>query len=175
MGTTSCRYRIKVINKIAKEGLALFSDKYFIDPGEENPHGIVVRSSTVDTEIYPDLLAVARAGAGVNNITVDKATDRGICVFNTPGANANAVSELVFTMLGIWVRNIHRGMQFCSGMAGINDEEIRKSVEREKSAFKGIELAGKTLGVVGLGKIGVTVANSGLHRRMNVIGFDPIR
>jgi D-3-phosphoglycerate dehydrogenase / 2-oxoglutarate reductase len=173
MDTTSYLYRIKVINKIAREGLILFGDKYQIDPDEEIPHGIIVRSSPVDTEMYPGLLAVARAGAGVNNITVDKATDRGICVFNTPGANANAVSELVFTMLGIWVRNIHRGMEFCTGMTGINDEEIHKSIEKEKSAFKGVELAGKTLGIIGLGKIGVVVANSGLHRRMNVIGFDP--
>ncbi len=166
-------YRIKVINKIAREGLLLFGDKYRIDPDEKRPHGIIVRSSTVDTELYPDLLAVARAGAGVNNITVDRATDRGVCVFNTPGANANAVSELVFTMLGIWARNIHRGIEFCSGMAGRDGEEIRISIEKEKSAFKGVELAGKILGVIGLGKIGVTVANSGLHRRMNVIGFDP--
>jgi len=161
------------MDKIAKEGLILLGDKYRIDHSEKTPHGIIVRSSTVDTEMYPGLLSVARAGAGVNNITVDKATDSGICVFNTPGANANAVSELVFTMLGIWVRNIHKGMEFCSAMSDINDEEIQKLIEKEKSTFKGIELAGKTLGVIGLGKIGVTVANSGLHRRMNVIGFDP--
>lgn len=173
MDTTSYLYRIKVINKIAREGLILFGDKYQIDPDEKIPHGIIVRSSNVDTEMYPGLLAVARAGAGVNNITVDKATDRGICVFNTPGANANAVSELVFTMLGIWVRNIHRGMEFCAEMTGKNDEYINKSIEKEKSAFKGVELAGKTLGIIGLGKIGVTAANSGLHRHMKVIGFDP--
>ena len=172
MDTTSYLYRIKVINRIAKEGLILFGDKYLIDPDEKIPHAIVVRSSTVDTDMYPGLLAVARAGAGVNNITVDKATERGICVFNTPGANANAVSELVFTMLGVWVRNIHRGMEFCAGMAGISDEEINRAIEKEKSAFKGFELAGKTLGIIGLGKIGVTVANSGLHRYMKVIGFD---
>jgi D-3-phosphoglycerate dehydrogenase len=173
METTSYLYRIKVINRIAREGLILFGDKYHIDPDEKIPHGIMVRSSTVDTELYPGLLAVARAGAGVNNITVDMATERGICVFNTPGANANAVSELVFTMLGIWVRNIHRGMEFCAGLTGIDDEEFNKSIEREKSTFKGIELAGKTLGIIGLGKIGVTVANGGLHRDMKVIGFDP--
>jgi len=173
METTSYLYRIKVINRIAREGLILFGDKYLIDPDEKIPHGIIVRSSSVDTDRYTGLIAVARAGAGVNNITVDNATESGICVFNTPGANANAVSELVFTMLGIWVRNIHRGMEFCAGMAGINDEEIHKSIENEKAAFKGIELAGKTLGIIGLGKIGVTVANGGLHRHMNVIGFDP--
>lgn len=173
MDTTSYLYRIKVINKIAREGLVLFGDKYRIDTDEKIPHGIIVRSSDVDTDMYPGLIAVARAGAGVNNITVDKGTEKGVCVFNTPGANANAVSELVFTMLGVWVRNIHKGMEFCSGMTGIDDSEIQISIEKEKSAFKGIELAGKTLGIIGLGKIGVTVANSGLHRHMNVIGFDP--
>ncbi len=167
------KYKIKTINKIAAEGLSLFSEEYLISPDEISPHGILVRSSKVDTDSYPGLFAVARAGAGVNNITVDKATEKGICVFNTPGANANAVSELVFTMLGIWVRNIHRGMQFCSGLAEKSDEEIITSVEKEKSAFKGVELAGKTLGIIGLGKIGVTAANSGLHRKMKVMGFDP--
>ncbi|MGD9158427.1 MAG: 3-phosphoglycerate dehydrogenase family protein [Desulfobacteraceae bacterium] len=173
METKPYPYRIKTINRIAGEGLTLFGDKYQIDPDEKLPHGIIVRSSAVDTDMYPGLMAVARAGAGVNNITVEKATDSGICAFNTPGANANAVSELVFTMLGIWVRNIHKGMEFCAGIKGINDEDIHTSIEKEKSAFKGIELAGKTLGIIGLGKIGVTVANSGLHRDMNVIGFDP--
>ena len=88
-------FRIKTLNKIAQEGLELFGDNYRVDPDEENPHGIIVRSAQVDTDAYPELLAVARAGAGVNNITVDKATSQGICVFNTPGANANAVAELV--------------------------------------------------------------------------------
>ena len=166
-------YRIKTINKIAKEGVSLFGGNYSVGPDEPNPHGIIVRSSQVNTDIFPDLLAVARAGAGINNITVDRSTERGICVFNTPGANANAVSELVFTMLGIWARNIHRGMKFCTEMTGKSDDEIHESVEKEKSAFKGIELAGKTLGIIGLGKIGVTVANSGLQRHMQVIGFDP--
>lgn len=165
-------YRIKTINKIANEGLSLFGDGYKIDPKEKNPHGIIIRSSPVDTTLYPDLIAVARAGAGVDNITVEKATEHGICVFNTPGANANAVVELVFTMLGIWMRNIHRGINFCQQQVGKDDEEIKKSVEKEKSAFRGAELAGKTLGIIGLGKIGVLVANSGIQRHMKVIGFD---
>ncbi|MFC1839577.1 3-phosphoglycerate dehydrogenase family protein [Thermodesulfobacteriota bacterium] len=166
-------YRIKNINKIAKEGLSLFGDGYQIDPEEKNPHGIILRSSPVDTTHYPDLIAVARAGAGVNNITVEKATEHGVCVFNTPGANANAVAELVFTMLGIWMRNIHHGISFCQQQIGKGDEEIRMSVEKEKSAFRGVELAGKTLGIIGLGKIGVLVANGGIHRHMRVMGFDP--
>lgn len=173
MSKNKHHFRIKTINRIAPEGLSLFGDGYSINSDENNPHGIIVRSSIVDTDDYPDLMAVARAGAGVNNITVDRATEHGICVFNTPGANANAVSELVFTMLGIWVRNIHKGMKFCAEMTGKNDEEISRLVEGEKSTFKGVELAGKTLGIIGLGKIGVTVANSGLHRYMKVIGFDP--
>jgi len=167
------RFRIKTMNRIAPEGLALFGDNYLVDPDEANPHGIIVRSASVDTGDYPALLGVARAGAGVNNITVDKATSQGICVFNTPGANANAVAELVFTMLGIWVRNIHRGLEFFRSQAGLSDEEITRAVEREKSAFRGLELAGKTLGVVGLGKIGIRVANGGILRQMRVLGFDP--
>lgn len=166
-------FRIKTLNKIATEGLSLFDDKYLIDSDEKNPHGIIVRSATVDTSDYPALLAVARAGAGVNNITVEKATSQGICVFNTPGANANAVAELVFTMLGLWVRNIYQGIEFCRSQVGRNDEEISRAVEKEKAAFRGFELAGKTLGVLGLGKIGVLVANGGIQRQMNVIGFDP--
>jgi len=166
-------YRIKTINKIAPEGLSLFGDGYQIDPEEKNPHGIILRSSPVDTTHYPGLIAVARAGAGVNNITVEKATEQGICVFNTPGANANAVAELVFTMLGIWVRNIHHGINFCQQQVGKDDEEIKKSVEKEKAAFRGVELAGKTLGIIGLGKIGVLVANGGIQRQMKVMGFDP--
>jgi D-3-phosphoglycerate dehydrogenase len=110
---------------------------------------------------------------GVDNITVEKATEHGVCVFNTPGANANAVAELVFTMLGIWMRNIHRGINFCQRQVGKDDDEIKKSVEKEKSVFKGAELAGKTLGIIGLGKIGVLVANGGVQRQMKVIGFDP--
>ncbi|MBU4033872.1 MAG: 3-phosphoglycerate dehydrogenase, partial [Proteobacteria bacterium] len=94
-------YRIKVLNKIAPEGLALFDDRFQVSSEEPDPHGILVRSAKVDTATYPSLLAVARAGAGVNNITVAQATEQGVCIFNTPGANANAVAELVFVMLGI--------------------------------------------------------------------------
>lgn len=166
------RFRIKTVNKIASEGLSLFGAKYLIDPDIKDPDGIIVRSATIETDKFDDLLAVARAGAGVNNITVNKATDRGICVFNTPGANANAVVELVFTMLGIWVRNIHKGIDFCNRQSGKSDEEIYRVVENEKSAFRGVELTGKTLGIIGLGKIGVIAANGGLHRHMKVLGFD---
>lgn len=167
------KFRIKTLNKIAPEGLNLLDDRFVVGPDESDPQGIIVRSAKVDTADYPSLVAVARAGAGVNNITVDKATEQGICVFNTPGANANAVAELVFIMLGINARNIHQGVDFCKGLAGLADEEISRQVEQQKSTFKGFELAGKTLGVLGLGRIGVRVANGGALRNMRVIGFDP--
>jgi len=167
------KYRIKVLNKIAPEGLEMLGDKYSVSTDEQDPEGILVRSSQVDTDKYPSLLAVARAGAGVNNITVDKATEKGICVFNTPGANANAVAELVFIMLGIRARNINQAINFCRDLAGSSDKEITEQVEARKSAFRGFELAGKTLGVLGLGKIGVHIANGGIRRQMQVIGFDP--
>lgn len=166
-------YRIKFLNNIAKEGIELLGADYSVNADEQNPDGILVRSSTVNTDDYPSLLAVARAGSGVNNITVEKATEKGICVFNTPGANANAVAELVFIMLGISARNIHLAINFCRGLAGLSDKEVTGQIESQKAAFRGFELAGKTLGVLGLGKIGIRVANSGIRRQMQVIGFDP--
>ena len=166
-------YRIKTINRIAPEGLALFGPNFQVGPDVAQAQGIVVRSSKVDTDDYPELLAVARAGAGVNNITVDKATEHGICVFNTPGANANAVAELLFAMLGIMMRHIHEGIEFCKDLAGLDDAAINEAVEARKAAFRGVELAGKTLGVIGVGKIGVMVANGGVQRQMNVVAFDP--
>ena len=168
------QYRIKVINAIAAEGLNQFTDRYRVDEHENNPHGIVVRSSPVDLKAYPELLAIGRAGAGVNNIPVDQASEKGICVFNTPGANANAVVELVFTMLGIWLRNVHKSIRFCEGLTDLADDGvINEKVEAEKKNFKGIEMAGKTMAVIGLGKIGVRVANAAVEHNMRVIGFDP--
>ena len=166
-------YRIRIINSIAPEGLELFGPNYQVSPDEANPQGIVVRSSQVDTDDYPELLAVARAGAGVNNITVEKATKQGICVFNTPGANANAVAELLFAMLGVVMRHIHQGVEFCKELSGLDDAAISQAVESRKAAFRGVELAGKTLGVVGVGKIGAMVANGGIQRQMKVLAFDP--
>jgi len=166
-------YRIKTLNNIAEEGLALLGANFQTGSDEQDPEGILVRSAPVDTDKYSSLLAVARAGAGVNNITVDKATERGICVFNTPGANANAVAELVFIMLGISARNIHHAIDFCRDLTGLSDAEVTQRVEAQKKAFRGFELAGKTLGVLGLGNIGVRVANGGIQRQMRVKGFDP--
>lgn len=166
-------FRIKKMNAIADEGLELFGERYQLAENEDNPQGLVVRSSPVDLSGYPELLAIARAGAGVNNIPLDEASDKGICVFNTPGANANAVVELFFTMLGIWLRNVHHGVSFCQGLTGSDSAQLNAEVEARKKMFKGEEMSGKTLGVIGLGQIGVRVANMGVHHSMRVLGFDP--
>nr|WP_320009939.1 3-phosphoglycerate dehydrogenase family protein [uncultured Desulfobulbus sp.] len=169
------QFTIKTINAIAQEGLELFTDRFHVDPEEGNPDGIVVRSTKIDLSSgYSNLLAIARAGAGVNNIPIDEATEKGICVFNTPGANANAVVELVYTSLGIWLRNVEKSIEFCQGLTGMRDDDaINKEVEARKKIFKGEEMAGKTMAVFGLGKIGVGVANAALHHGLQVVGFDP--
>jgi D-3-phosphoglycerate dehydrogenase / 2-oxoglutarate reductase len=166
-------FRIKTMNTIAREGLSLLGDNFHISADEQAPQGILVRSAKVDVDDYPTLLAVARAGAGVNTITVDRATEKGICVFNTPGANANAVVDLVFPMIGVWMRHIYQGIEFCRSLADIDPDKVDGEVERRKAAFRGVEIAGKNLGVVGLGQIGVRLANGGIHRHMKVKGFDP--
>ena len=166
-------FTIKKINAISKEGLKLFNKDFKVSPDEADPQGILVRSSPVNVDDYSSLLAVARAGAGVNNINVERATEKGICVFNTPGANANAVVDLVFPMIGVWKRNIYAGIQFCRSLAEMEADKVGAEVEKKKSAFRGDEIAGKTLGVVGLGQIGVRLANGGAHRFMKVRGFDP--
>lgn len=166
-------YHIKTLNKISSKGLQIFGSEYAISDAMERPQGILVRSAKVDTDEYPGVLAVARAGAGVNNVSVDKASASGVCVFNTPGANANAVSELVFTSLGMVARNIHKGLEWTSTLKDLSDEEIEKQVEKNKAMFSGFELAGKTMGVVGLGKIGVLVANGAIGRGMKVLAYEP--
>lgn len=166
-------YKIKKINKIADEGLRLFTDKFTVSAEETDPDGIILRSSPLNVDDYDSLLAVARAGAGTNNINVDRATECGICVLNTPGANANAVVDLVFPMLGVWKRNIYRGIEFCKELAAMDPEKVNSEVEARKAAFKGEEIFGKTLAVIGLGQIGVRLANGGIHRNMKVSGFDP--
>jgi D-3-phosphoglycerate dehydrogenase len=166
-------YRLLKKNVIAREGLDLLGKQFSISEDEPDPQGILVRSARVNTDSYESLLAVARAGAGVNNISVKKATKRGICVFNTPGANANAVVDLVFPMIGVWQRNIYRGIKFCESLEELEGDQVDGEVERQKSAFRGVEIAGKTLAVVGLGQIGVRLANGGIHRFMKVKGFDP--
>ncbi|MDQ2999633.1 MAG: phosphoglycerate dehydrogenase [Fibrobacterota bacterium] len=167
-------FKIKTLNNISPQGLKLFGDNYNVAGDTASPDAVLVRSAIVDTDEIPSMLAIARAGAGVNNISIDKATEKGVCVFNTPGANANAVAELVFIMLGISARKIHKSLEFSQALASETDDKaISEKVEKGKANFSGFELHGKTLGVIGLGKIGVLVSNAGLQHGMNVIGYDP--
>ncbi|KHF39397.1 phosphoglycerate dehydrogenase [Halalkalibacter okhensis] len=164
---------IKTLNNIAESGLNVFRDDYKIDNESENPDAILVRSFNMHSlDFGHDLKAIARAGAGVNNIPVDKCTEQGIVVFNTPGANANAVKELVLTTLMASSRNLFAGVQWAKSLEGEGDQ-VPKLVESGKKQFVGKEIKGKTLGVIGLGAIGALVANDALDLDMDVIGFDP--
>lgn len=167
-------YKIQTLNKISHDGLALFPrEEYEIASEILNPHAILVRSAVMhDMEIPPSVAAIARAGAGVNNIPIPKLTDRGIVVFNTPGANANAVKELVLAALLFSSRPVHKAFLWAKNLEGKGDE-IPDLAEKGKSQFVGPELKGKTLGVVGLGAIGVMVANDAHALGMNVVGYDP--
>src|SRR4051812_41559424 len=154
-------FKIKTLNNISQQGLKHFGDNYAVAGDASSPDAVLVRSAIVDTDEIPSMLAIARAGAGVNNISIDKATEKGVCVFNTPGANANAVAELVFIMLGIHARKIHKSLEFSQGLAAeADDKAISEKVEKGESSFSGFELQGKTLGIIGLGKIGVLAANA---------------
>ncbi|MEE4137629.1 MAG: phosphoglycerate dehydrogenase [Desulforhopalus sp.] len=166
-------YKIKRINNIAKAGLRQFNEQFMVSAEEEQPDGIVLRSSPLNVDDYPSLLVVARAGAGTNNINVDRATEKGICVLNTPGANANAVVDLIFPMIGVWRRKIYLGIEFCKSLSTLPADQVNREVEARKAAFRGEELAGKTLAVIGLGQIGVRLANGGVFRHMEVKGYDP--
>jgi len=166
-------YKIKRINNIAKAGLRQFNEQFMVSAEEEQPDGIVLRSSPLNVDDYPSLLVVARAGAGTNNINVDRATEKGICVLNTPGANANAVVDLIFPMIGVWRRKIYLGIEFCKSLSTLPADQVNREVEARKAAFRGEELAGKTLAVIGLGQIGVRLANGGVFRYMEVKGYDP--
>ena len=166
-------YDILTLNKIANCGLdQLNKEKYNItDDATTNADGIILRSFAMhDMELPEKLLAVARAGAGTNNIPIDKCSDKGIVVFNTPGANANAVKELVIAGLFMASRKITDGIAWANTLTG---DDVAKQVEKGKSNFAGQEIQGKTLGVIGLGAIGVLVANAARHLGMNVIGYDP--
>ena len=166
-------YKIKKVNNIAKAGLRQFNEQFVVSAEEEQPDGIVLRSSPLNVDDYPSLLAVARAGAGTNNINVDRATEKGICVLNTPGANANAVVDLIFPMIGVWRRKIYLGIEFCKSLSTLPADQVNREVEARKAVFRGEELAGKTLAVIGLGQIGVRLANGGVFRHMEVKGYDP--
>jgi len=166
-------FRIQTLNKISPLGLDLFPrDKYEVASDIPNPDAILVRSADMNgSEIPSSVLAIARAGAGYNNIPVQKCSDSGVVVFNTPGANANAVKELTLAALLISSRNIIGGVNWTLSEA--DKPDIAELVEKEKSKFTGPEIKGKTLGVVGLGAIGVMVANDAIALGMDVIGYDP--
>lgn len=167
-------YKILTLNNISVAGLErLPRDSYEVASEITHPDAILLRSYKMhDMDIPPSLKAVGRAGAGVNNIPVDKLSTTGVPVFNAPGANANAVKELVVAGMLLACRNICQSWQFARNLEG-SDEEIGKQVESGKKNYIGFELPGRTLGVIGLGAIGVKVCNAALRMGMNVIGFDP--
>ena len=166
-------YNIKTYNKIAKIGLDNFDDKYTVGEDISSPVGAIVRSAALHEEQFDDtLLAIARAGAGTNNIPVERCSDEGIVVFNTPGANANAVKELVLAGLLLSSRRVLPAIEWAKTLKG-NGDQVGKMVEKGKSAFAGPEIRGKKLGVIGLGAIGVLVANAANQLGMKVYGYDP--
>lgn len=169
-------YQIKTLNKIAAVGTDNFDKNLFAcSDNAENPDGILVRSASLheyDFDANSALLAIARAGAGVNNIPLPKCTEKGICVFNTPGANANAVKELVLCGLLLGSRKVVDGINWASDLKGKGDD-VAPMVEKGKSAFVGPEIQGKKLGVIGLGAIGAMVASAATHLGMEVYGYDP--
>ena len=163
---------ILTLNKIAACGTDRFGAAYTVGGEVENPDGIMVRSAAMHDMAFPDSLkAIARAGAGVNNIPVDKCSEAGIVVFNTPGANANAVKELVIAGMIISSRKVVSGIEWAKTLKG--QAEVGKLVEKGKSAFAGPEIKGKKLGVIGLGAIGCLVANAAKSLGMDVYGYDP--
>ena len=167
-------YNIKTLNKISHIGLDKFDrTKYVCGDEIENPDAIMVRSASMhDMELPESLMAIARAGAGVNNIPVDSCAQQGIVVFNTPGANANAVKELVICGLLLSSRKVTKAMEWCKTIKDEGDN-VGKVVEKGKSAFAGPEIKGKTLAVIGLGAIGRLVAEAAVDLGMKVIGYDP--
>ena len=167
-------YNIKTVNKISPKGLSLLAaDKYNCGEDIADPDAILVRSAALhDMEFEPSLKAIARAGAGVNNIPIDRCSANGIVVFNTPGANANAVKELVILAMLLGSRRVYAAMSWVQSLKGSGDE-LSKLVEKGKGQFAGPEVKGKTLGVIGLGAIGAQVANLARHFGMTVYGYDP--
>ena len=165
-------YNYTCLNPIAGVGLNLFSDDYSKVEDIKDADAALVRSAAMhDMELGDNVLAVARAGAGVNNIPLDKCAEKGIVVFNTPGANANGVKELVLAGMLLASRDITGGINWVASQAG--SETIAADAEKEKKKFAGCEIKGKTLGVIGLGAIGVLVANAAIELGMNVYGYDP--
>ncbi|HUX11794.1 MAG TPA: 3-phosphoglycerate dehydrogenase, partial [Spirochaetia bacterium] len=167
-------FKVQTLNNISSKGLSRFPhESYSLAEDIADPQAIILRSYNLHDRPIPDsVLAIARAGAGVNNIPVTDCTKRGIIVFNTPGANANSVKELVIAALLLSARGIHPGLSW-TGTLGGKGNEVAKLVEKEKARFAGTEILGKKLGVVGLGAIGAMVANAAIGMGMEVIGFDP--
>lgn len=166
-------FNVKTLNKISPIGLAaLDSNRYAVSDDPSNPDAILVRSAKMhDYEMNPELLCIARAGAGTNNIPVDRCIEEGIVVFNTPGANAESVKELAICAMLMSSRDIIGGAEWVKEIAG--EEDVPAKVEKGKSQFAGPELMGKTLGVIGLGAIGYKLANTALALGMRVLGYDP--
>ncbi len=163
-------YKIATLNKISPRGLSTFTNDYQIIDDPDQADGIILRSADIhEMSFSKDLLAIARAGAGVNNIPLDRCAEQGIAVFNTPGANANAVKELVIAGMLMASRNIPDAIRWTDTLK----EDVKKTVEKGKSQFAGNEISGKTLGVIGLGAIGVLVANTARKLGMKVMGYDP--
>lgn len=166
-------YRIDLLNKISEKGLSLFTDKYEYRADIPDADGILVRSKEMkDMTLPSSVKAIARAGAGVNNIPIDKCSEKGIVVFNTPGANANGVKELVLLGMIMAARHVADGVAWTKGLVGEGDK-VPDLIEKGKAKFVGTEIQGKTLGVVGLGAIGTMVANAAESLGMEVLGYDP--
>jgi len=165
-------FNLNCLNPISNVGLDKLTDNYVLTDNVNDAEGILVRSASMhEMEIPEKLLAVARAGAGVNNIPLDKCAEKGVVVFNTPGANANGVKELVIAGMLLAARDVVGGIEWVKSAK--DDANIAKTAEKEKKNFAGTELMGKKLGVIGLGAIGVKVANTALHFGMDVLGYDP--
>lgn len=165
-------FKFYCLNPISQVGLVNFTENYTKTETVEEAQGVLVRSASMhEMELPEKLLAIARAGAGVNNIPLDKCAEKGIVVFNTPGANANGVKELVIAGMLLAARDVGGGIEWVKNNAG--DAEIAKTAEKEKKNFAGTELMGKKLGIIGLGAIGVKVANAVRHLGMEVYGYDP--
>ncbi len=166
-------HRIKTYNAISPIGLAMFPKDYEVGPEVSSPEAIVLRSANLHDELIDEsVVAVARAGAGTNNVPVEALSARGVMVFNTPGANANAVKELVIAGMLMAARNIWPAAQFTAGLSEANGD-LNPTVEKAKREYAGFELPGRTLGVIGLGAIGVLVANAAASLGMKVLGYDP--
>lgn len=166
-------YKIDLLNNISEKGLSLFTEKYEYSAGISDPDGIMVRSKEMkDMSLPPSVKAIARAGAGVNNIPVEGCSEKGVVVFNTPGANANGVKELVVLGMLLASRKVTEGIGWAKGLVGEGDK-VPDLIEKGKSKFGGTEILGKKMGVVGLGAIGIMVANTAEGLGMEVCGYDP--